>query len=77
MPCTRDPRWAIVTSAGPSLSPSPGRALSRGSACAHTRLLALLHSAPCPQSRGGDDDDGGVYGLWTGRDPCHDPCLWM
>lgn len=74
--CTRDPRWAIATSAGPSLSPSPGRVLCRGSACVHTRPLALLRSAPCPQSRGGGGDGGGVCGLWTGRDLCHGPCLW-
>lgn len=67
----RDPRWEIATSVGPFLAPGHGRE----SACGRTRPLVLLHSAPCPQSRGDGDDGGGAYGLWNGRDPCLDPCL--
>lgn len=67
--CTPDPRWATGTSAGPSPSLVLAHALGRGSACARTRTLALVRSAPCPQSRGGGDGGGDVYGLWTGHDP--------
>lgn len=67
--CTRGPRWAISTSGGPFPSPARAPALCLGSACVRTLPLALLHSAPCPGSRGGGDGGGGVCGLWTG--PCH------